>query len=1430
MRLEFDLNNNVEKPEIILGKRNYDKLGAIVNIENLTYDYNLMSADSISFTVYKELNYEKEPLWDEIKDRRLIWLKEFNEWFQIDVVINDEKGITKEVTGTSLCEAELSQILIKSTEINTENDIAREDYKNPTIFYKPANPEESLLHRLLKEAPNYSIKYVDDSLYNIQRTFSIDSTSIYDELTGEIAEEIGCLFLFDSTDRSISVYDLKTNCLHCGYRGDYTDICPECGSTDLNYGYGNDTAIFVDSETLAQNISLSGKQEEVKNYIKVSGGDDKMNTAISACNPTGTQYIYAFSDRDKEDMSDELSAKLDEYLTKCEELTPAYQDIMEDLYDALDKQLKLNSAMMPDIETAETNAAKELAKLTSENLNPIAVEDISTASVYTVNNAVLGMAKCIVNSTVYDIRLIDNSTSFAGRTWKGKFRIENFSDENDAAENTGYITLTINDDREYYLEQKIKKTIDRDDIYLVDIFDIKTDLDVFTAELKKYCLNRLSSFETAYKTIVNILINENCGNSSVYGDIYNDLYLPYHNKLTAIKKEINIRITEIETVNGELAELKKSKTEINKQLNLQNYLGDKLWKELCSFRREDSYENSNYISDGLDDRQLFKKAEELLEKANIEAVTASTLQLSLSATMLNLLALPEFKKLTGMFEGGNWIRIGLDNKIYRLRLIHYKIDFSEIQNIEVEFSDVTQTVNGLNDTKSLMNAVSSMVSSFSYVAHQAEQGSKSFAELDKIRNDGLNAALYNISSSVNQEFIIDQHGITGRQWDDILGKYLPEQVKFTNNCLVYTDDYWQTAKAALGKIEYYNPILKETKSKYGLLADAVITGILMGNDIIGGDIYSENYSNSSGTHINLNDGTFSFGGGLLTYNGASLNLTGVINAEKGGSIAGFAISDKAIYNGTGSLASTAEGIYLGTDGIRQYKSPTANVTISNGILTANGLIANGANINGTIISDSLKATGGNIGGWTIGTSTLTGGNIILNSNGSISGGSAYKWSISTNGSAIFNSLTAAGADISGKITATDGSIAGNLTIGGSLTHTFGNYTVTLRGVQSDLSYGVLYITDKSKGTETYPFRVNGDGSFTAAKATITGTAFIDNGTIGGCSITGGVLKIKNVNIDEKLTADYIDAANLKVSSANITGEITATKVKAATGTIDTVTATNLTVTSGTIKLGDATLNASGISIAGTGSSTIAGWKILSNKITKNTVGISHDEGNYAFWAGGSESGTDPNSGKYTDGHNPAFAVRQNGECIAKSINITSGTIGGLSVVNDANSGGNLSRDGYFKGTYTYPLSSTTSINSFCLYGSTQTSASGIPNIMDLSSSSGTTLFKLSADGALTCNGVNNASSRRFKENIHNISDELLNNLSLIQTYEFDYIPEMGGRKNCLGVIAEEVMDIYPNAVSRENNLPQGVDYIYFIPLLIKKIQLMELELENLKNS
>lgn len=885
MRLQFDANNKVEMPDLIIGKKNYDKIGILNNVDSLTYDCNLMSEDTISFTVYKELNNIKCNHWEQIRDKRLVYLTTFNEWFELSVHIEETSNSVKTVTGKSLCEAELSQVNIVNTEINTEDDIARDDYE-VTKFYNPAKPSASLLHRLLKKAPNYTIKYVDKTLWDIQRSFSIDGTSIYDELVGEISEEFGCLFIFDSTNRSISVYDLETNCNHCGYRGDFTDVCPECGSTDLNQGYGYDTSILIDRENLAENITLEGKSDEVKNYFRIVGGDDVITSAVAACNPTGTNYIHNFSKEDKEDMSSELSKRLAEYETRLSDSTPLYQNIMEQLYDVIDKQLYLESGMMPDITRVETNAQKELSKLTAVNLSPVAVTDVSVASVFTINNAVLGMAKCLINSTVYKVTIIESSLS--SQTWKGKFRVENNNngddeDEQDIAENSGFITIQINDDYAYYVKQKVQKIIDRDDVYLVDLFDNKTSLDSFKLELKKYCLSRLNSFGSAYQSVIDVMTQANCANSNTYGDIYKDLYLPYFNKLNAIQAEIKVRESELKEADDKYLNLVKSQTDIQKKLNLESFLGEILWKELCSFRREDTYENSNYISDGLDNDDIFKKAEELIKVAKKEIVTASTLQYTLSANIYNLLAMPEFRPLSSKFELGNWIRVSVNEKIYRLRLIHYKIDFSSIQNLEVEFSDVTQTANGLNDLKSLSEKVTSIATNFNYVAHQAEQGEKSFSTVEQIKNDGLNAALYNISTATNQDFKIDEHGFLGRKFDDIKDDYEPKQIKIINNLLVYTDDYWKTSKMAVGDITYYDPIRKTNIEAYGVLADAVVAGKVIASDFIGGQIFSSNYSADGliGSYFNLNTGDFSLGGKHITYDSKSdkLNIIGTITFE-----------------------------------------------------------------------------------------------------------------------------------------------------------------------------------------------------------------------------------------------------------------------------------------------------------------------------------------------------------------------------------------------------------------------------------------------------------------------------------------------------------------------------------------------------------------------
>lgn len=82
--------------------------------------------------------------------------------------------------------------------------------------------------------------------------------------------------------------------------------------------------------------------------------------------------------------------------------------------------------------------------------------------------------------------------------------------------------------------------------------------------------------------------------------------------------------------------------------------------------------------------------------------------------------------------------------------------------------------------------------------------------------------------------------------------------------------------------------------------------------------------------------------GLVTVNGKFVIDQQGSMVATGGTIADFTITDTSIYNGTNSMTSTAQGIYLGTDGIRQYNSANAYVNIKDGVLTAQGVNLSGS--------------------------------------------------------------------------------------------------------------------------------------------------------------------------------------------------------------------------------------------------------------------------------------------------------------------------------------------------------------------------------------------------------------------------------------------------------------------------------------------------------
>lgn len=970
----FDDNHLITPSVIVLCNGARERLACIAHYEDFSPIFTLNNKQEFSFTVHKYADMNLCRCWNDINDLKIIYIPDYHEYYAISVTTNESNFTSKHIVGTSLCEYELSNIYIYTTEINTEEDISREEYTKPTIIYDPIDSKNSLLDRILDKAPHYTIEHVDISLAQKQRSFSIDGVTIYDFLVGELAEELDCLVKFDSEKRAISLYDLNPFCKDCGNKlEDGVTVCPNCKSANTSQGYGEDTTIFISKDNLSQNVSLTANKEYVKNRFRVLGGDEFINATVAACNPNGTNYITYFSDEQRENMSNELNNALDSYDELYNENVDRYQTIMEDIYDRIDKISYLTSEKMPDVELSpDTTAEKEVEKLTASAIGTVAVTDIVKASATTVNSSVLAMAKILV-AQGYTVTVSSYSYDKTSQIWTGRFTVTRNNDNTNTATSKGDIRIPVNDDYITFVGQKIERSL-ASTKETSDVLDPELTLSELKTELKRYCLNRLISFESAYQSCLDILIQLGIGD--VKSELYQQFYKTWYDKLIAIQDEIVIVEAEIKSYEKELDNLEQQRDAIQKKLGVESFLGENLWVEYCSHIKEDTYENDNYSSDGLTNSELFERAKELLEVATDELYKASKFQYSISSTISNLLTISEFKKIKKYFKIGNWIRIQVDDEIYKLRLIEIKPSFANKADLEVEFSDVTRLRNGTSDTTSIIKQASSIAKSYPSVKRQAKNGNLSYKNLNSMKQDGISAVEMSIHDSDNQNFIIDEHGLLGRELDDSTNTYSPYQIKIIKDTIVYTNDGWQTTKMALGRMVIDN------EEKYGVIADIMISGEIIGTNIVGATITGTIFDNGNGTFsldenghlkvssIEITGGSIQIGDFFVDEEGHNVVVgafEGTLKTENG-NISIFNISSNCLYTESTGFEDE-NSIYFGTNGLSLGDSFSVTnegiVKITEGTIADWGISKNGL-VDGTIISndtyDRIQLSNGRLRG------------------------------------------------------------------------------------------------------------------------------------------------------------------------------------------------------------------------------------------------------------------------------------------------------------------------------------------------------------------------------------------------------------------------------------------------------------------------------------
>lgn len=165
------------------------------------------------------------------------------------------------------------------------------------------------------------------------------------------------------------------------------------------------------------------------------------------------------------------------------------------------------------------------------------------------------------------------------------------------------------------------------------------------------------------------------------------------------------------------------------------------------------------------------------------------------------------------------------------------------------------------------------------------------------------------------------------------------------------------------------------------------------------------------------------------------------------------------------------------------------------------------------------------------------------------------------------------------------------------------------------------------------------------------------------------------------------------------------------------------------------------------------------------------------------------------------------------------------------SGGTMKGNIYMNGNSIYFYSSTQRIEAndqdLNLYAAGKGSSAGYVNARVVSAFQVRNLDN-SAWRPINAMSFNTQSSKRYKKNITNMSDEDARKLLKYRVVNYDYINEMDGI-GCNGLIAEEVAEIdeYPIYRTADGTI-EGLDYSKFVPKLIKMIQIQQQEIDELK--
>lgn len=361
--------------------------------------------------------------------------------------------------------------------------------------------------------------------------------------------------------------------------------------------------------------------------------------------------------------------------------------------------------------------------------------------------------------------------------------------------------------------------------------NLQLEFEKLAAQLKMYNRCRDNIVAESDTTLVgnyNTVIIENGGTAiTVYEEIADTLAC-IDNLIDECESQQDNVTAELDKVNVYLVMYKTDITKIQQALLITDYFTEEEYTELCHYIFEGSYTDEYVtITDIMTYEEKFAQMKILYDRAKgrLERVSQPTQEFSVDVE--NFIFIKEFAQWSEQLETGCLINVELDtNDIALLFLSNITINYDD-RSLSMTFGNRFNKFDPKSLFDNMLGDISKSANTLNFIKeilYPIKNGE--FNSMKEALQTSRNLTMSAVLSSTNEEVLIDGSGYTSRKLLDD-GTYDPRQVKITGRTLVFTDDAWDTCKAAIGEL-----ILGDGSIAYGVNAETIIGDLIVGHNLV----------------------------------------------------------------------------------------------------------------------------------------------------------------------------------------------------------------------------------------------------------------------------------------------------------------------------------------------------------------------------------------------------------------------------------------------------------------------------------------------------------------------------------------------------------------------------------------------------------------------